>query len=73
MTLFVMKKWAPIAVMRVHDPIFWECIIRFYRIASMENFKYPVGIQSFEQIRCEDYVYVDKTDVIYRLVTTGNY
>ena len=33
--------------------------------------KYPIGIQSFEQIRNDGYVYVDKTDLIYQLVTTG--
>ena len=26
--------------------------------------KYPIGIQSFEQIRNDGYVYVDKTDLI---------
>ena len=34
--------------------------------------KYPIGIQSFEQIRNDGYVYVDKTDLIYQLVTTGS-
>ena len=29
--------------------------------------KYPIGIQSFEQIIKEGYVYVDKTDLIYQL------
>ena len=29
--------------------------------------KYPIGIQSFEQIIKEGYVYVDKTDLIYKL------
>ena len=33
--------------------------------------KYPIGIQSFERIRKEGYVYVDKTALIYQLVTTG--
>ena len=33
--------------------------------------KYPIGIQSFDQIRNEGYVYVDKTALIYQLVTTG--
>ena len=33
--------------------------------------KFPVGIQTFEQIREDGYVYVDKTDLIYRLVSTG--
>ena len=29
--------------------------------------KYPIGIQSFEQIIKDGYVYVDKTDLIYQL------
>ena len=33
--------------------------------------KYPIGIQSFEQLREDGYVYVDKTDLVYRLVTMG--
>ena len=33
--------------------------------------KYPIGIQSFEQIIQDGYVYVDKTDLIYKLVTEG--
>ena len=34
---------------------------------------YPVGIQNFEKLRKEGYFYVDKTALIYRLVTTGSY
>ena len=33
--------------------------------------KYPIGIQSFKDIRDKGYVYVDKTALIYQLVTTG--
>ena len=33
--------------------------------------KYPIGIQSFDQIIEDGYVYVDKTDLVYRLVTEG--
>ena len=33
--------------------------------------KFPVGVQTFEKIREDGYVYVDKTDLIYQLVTTG--
>lgn len=33
--------------------------------------KYPIGIQSFDQIREDGFVYVDKTDLVYDLVTTG--
>jgi hypothetical protein len=32
--------------------------------------KYPIGIQSFDQIIEGNWVYVDKTDLVYRLVTT---
>ena len=34
--------------------------------------KYPIGIQNFEKIITSGYVYVDKTALIYRLVTEGN-
>ena len=33
--------------------------------------KYPIGIQSFDQIIEDGFVYVDKTDMIYKLVTEG--
>ena len=33
--------------------------------------KFPIGVQSFEKIRKENYVYIDKTDLIYRLVNDG--
>lgn len=33
--------------------------------------KYPIGIQTFSQIREDGYVYVDKTDLVYQLVTGG--
>ena len=29
--------------------------------------KYPIGIQSFEVLREEDFIYVDKTDLVYEL------
>ena len=34
---------------------------------------YPIGIQNFEDLRNGGYVYVDKTDKIYDLVSTGKY
>ena len=34
--------------------------------------KYPIGIQSFEQIIEDGYVYVDKTDIIYDLTHNGS-
>ena len=33
--------------------------------------KLPIGIQSFEDLRSNDYVYVDKTEIIHRIVTKG--
>ena len=35
--------------------------------------KYPVGIQSFESLRKGGYLYIDKTELIYRLISTGKY
>jgi len=35
--------------------------------------KYPIGLQSFRKIREGGYVYVDKTEIIHRMVTTGSY
>ena len=32
----------------------------------------PIGIQSFEKLISDGYLYVDKTDFIYKLVDTGN-
>ena len=33
--------------------------------------KYPLGIQTFSEIRNEDYVFIDKTQLVYDLITTG--
>ena len=33
--------------------------------------KLPAGIQSFKIIRKENFLYVDKTDIIWKLVTNG--
>lgn len=35
--------------------------------------KYPIGLQSFRKIREENYLYIDKTEIVHRLVTTGSY
>ena len=35
--------------------------------------KYPIGIQNFEKLRTNGYVYVDKTDVMYKLISESNY
>lgn len=34
---------------------------------------YPIGIQNFESLREDGYIYVDKTELIYQLVKTGCY
>ena len=33
--------------------------------------KYPIGIQTFRELIEEGYVYVDKTALVYRLVSEG--
>jgi len=35
--------------------------------------KYPIGLQSFRKIREGGYVYIDKTELIHKLVTGGSY
>jgi hypothetical protein len=35
--------------------------------------KYPIGIQDFKKVRNDEYVYVDKTELIYQLANTGSY
>ena len=47
-------------------------IITFAAEQKSTTMKYPIGIQDFEKIIQNGYVYVDKTDLIYKLVTGGN-
>ncbi len=35
--------------------------------------KYPIGIQDFEDIRERGFVYVDKTDLVYKMATEGKF
>ena len=35
--------------------------------------KYPIGLQSFREIRGGGYVYIDKTEIIHQLVENGQY
>ena len=37
------------------------------------NNLYPVGIQSFKEIREGGYLYIDKIELIHRLANTGKY
>ena len=40
----------------------------------MEQKAYPIGIQTFEEVRKNDYLYVDKTEYIYRMThSNGKY
>ena len=39
-------------------------------MVETNNRRLPVGIQSFEKIRKEGYLYVDKTDIIWQLANT---
>lgn len=34
---------------------------------------YPIGIQNFEKLVKGNYLYIDKTHLIYQLVKTGSY
>ena len=40
---------------------------------TAEDMLYPIGIQNFEDLRKNKYVYVDKTHHIYHLASTGKY
>ena len=53
-----------------------DCSNKFVSLSVIEtdeNMLYPIGIQNFEKIRKDGYVYVDKTALIHRLATTGTY
>ncbi|MCD8182225.1 MAG: ATP-binding protein [Bacteroides sp.] len=39
----------------------------------MSNKIYPIGIQNFESLRKDNYFYIDKTALIYKMVKTGRY
>ena len=40
-------------------------------MAETKNRRLPVGIQSFEEIRKGEYLYVDKTDIVWQLANRG--
>ena len=40
-------------------------------MVETNNRRFPVGIQSFEEIRKEGYLYVDKTDIIWQVANEG--
>ena len=46
---------------------FTNIFVLSFILEPQQNMKYPIGIQSFDQIREDGYVYVDKTGLIYNL------
>ena len=38
----------------------------------MDDKKFPVGIETFQKLREQGYVYVDKTELIHRLISRGD-
>ena len=58
--------------LRLHIPDFIRTVV----MVEINDRRLPVGIQSFEKIRKEGYLYVDKTDIIWQLANrnkTYNY
>ena len=39
---------------------------------STSRRKYPIGIQTFSKIREEGYLYIDKTEYVYRMTHTNS-
>ena len=57
---------------------FWDCLAnRKYFVSlhclRLRTMKYPIGIQNFEKLRREGYVYVDKTALMYKMISEGSY
>ncbi len=48
-------------------------VILIITVAAMELIgrRYPIGIQNFEELRNWNCVYVDKTELVYKLANTG--
>ena len=39
----------------------------------MQERKYPVGIQTFERLRKENYLYIDKTELVWKMTKESPY
>lgn len=64
--------------MRKKSPLFDFFLLnlppeRINHKAAMAKMIYPIGIQNFESLRDDGYVYVDKTALVYELANTGRY
>jgi len=59
----------------VKIPFFFVCLqiktIIIFNAMETKRLKLPIGIQTFETIRAEGYVYVDKTKFLVNLIDTG--
>ena len=47
--------------------------LRHKNSITMEERKYPIGIQTFKRIREERYLYIDKTDLVWKLTKESPY
>ena len=47
--------------------------LRHKNAAAMQERKYPVGIQTFEKLREENYLYIDKTDLVWKMTKESPY
>ena len=48
-------------------------LTKFAKENNNDDMNYPVGIQTFSEITKNDYVYVDKTDLVWRLAHSSKY
>lgn len=62
-----------ILVSRAFNPYFVLTLQPLNDLEMEKPLLYPIGIQSFEHLRQSGYTYVDKTQLVYQLATTGKY
>lgn len=55
--------------------LIYQGLLTVYKVyfVNLQDMKYPIEIQNFEKIRTENYVYVDKTELMFRLASSGSY
>ena len=47
--------------------------LKLLTLLKISTMKYPIGVQNFEKIRRDGYLYIDKTELVYKLVSEGSY
>ena len=57
----------------MHQKIQSRIYLLTEKVTEKMQKKYPIGIQNFEKLRLDGYFYVDKTEMLYRMVTDGQY